>query len=155
MGDFNAPLMTVQTIQQSCSENTGLRENGEIRILNDRQEPTHIPFQKGLERNCIDMVMITTGLEKKLKSYKLDIAREWTPARAEATGEGMGPDKVYLRGQPSDHKAQKVTLVLDIVEKGRVGKRAIINYNNPEGLIHFKTLSNKYAGERKETVRKF
>ena len=74
------------------------------------------------------MVMITPGLESKLKGYKLDIAREWTPARAEATGEGIGPDKVYLRGQPSDHKAQKVTLVVDIVEKGRVGNRAIISY---------------------------
>ena len=61
------------------------------------------------------MVMIPPGLERKLRSYKLDVAREWTPARAEATGEGNGPDKVYLRGQPSDHKAQKVTLVLDIV----------------------------------------
>ena len=75
--------------------------------------------------------MITPGLESKLKSYKLDIAREWTPARAEPTGEGPRPDKVYLRGKPSDHKAQKVTLVLDIVEKGREGNRAIIDYNNP------------------------
>ena len=81
------------------------------------------------------MVMITPGLESKLKSYKLDIARDWTPARAEATGEGIGPDKVYPRSQPSDHKAQKVTLIIDIVEKGREGNRAIINYNNPESWI--------------------
>ena len=89
------------------------------------------------------MVMITPGLERELKSYKLDIAREWTPGRAEATGEGIGPYNVNLRGQLSDHKAQKVTLVLDIVKKGREGKRAIINYNNPEGWILYKTLSNK------------
>ena len=43
------------------------------------------------------MVLIASGLESKLKSYKLDIARDWTPARVEATGEGIGPDKVYLR----------------------------------------------------------
>ena len=85
----------------------------------------------------------------------MDIARDWTPARADATGQGIGPDKVYLRGQPSDHKAQKVTLVLDIVEKGREGNRVIINYNNPEGWILYKTLSNKYAREIMETVPKY
>ena len=37
-----------------------------------------------------------------------------------------------------DHKAPKITLVLDIVEKGREGNRAIINYNNPEGWILYK-----------------
>ena len=51
-------------------------------------------------------------------------------------------------------KPKKVTLVLDIIEKGREGIRAIINYNNPEGWILYKMLSNKYAGEIKETVRK-
>ena len=75
--------------------------------------------------------MITPELGKKLKSYKLDIAREWTPAKAVATGEGCGPGKVYMSGNPYDQKAQEVTLVLDIVEKGREGNRAIINYNNP------------------------
>ena len=85
----------------------------------------------------------------------MDIAREWTPARAEPTDEGTGPDKVYLRGKPSDHKAPKVTLILDIFEKGREGNRAIINYNNPEGWILYKTLSNKYAKEIMETVQKY
>ena len=85
----------------------------------------------------------------------MDIVREWTPARAEPTGEVTGPYKVYLRGQPLDHKAQKVTLVLDIVKKGREGNRAIINYNNPEGWILYKTLSNKYAKEIMETVPKY
>ena len=33
------------------------------------------------------MVMITPSLESKLKGYKLDISRDWTPAIAEATGE--------------------------------------------------------------------
>ena len=45
------------------------------------------------------MVMITPGLERKMKSYKLDIAREWTPCKADDTGEGTGADKVYLRGR--------------------------------------------------------
>ena len=71
------------------------------------------------------MVMITPGLQKKLKSYKLDISREWTPAKAVATGKGCGPDKVYMRGDPSE---------MDI-EKGREDNRVIINYNNPEGWL--------------------
>ena len=44
---------------------------------------------------------------------------------------------------------------MDIVEKGREGNRAIINYNNPEGWILYKTLSNKYAREIMETVPKY
>ena len=59
-----------------------------------------------------------------MKRYKLDISREWTPAISVATGKRYGPDKVYTRGNPSDHKAQEVVLELDIVEKGREGNRA-------------------------------
>ena len=43
--------------------------------------------------------------------------REWTPGRSVPNGKGNGPTKEYTRGQPRDHKAQKVTLLLDIVEK--------------------------------------
>ena len=38
----------------------------------------------------------------------MDVAREWTPARAEPTGEATGPDKKKMFVQPSDHKAQKL-----------------------------------------------
>ena len=61
----------------------------------------------------------------------LDISREWTPAKSVATGKGCGSDKVYIRGDPSDYKAQEVVLELGIIEKGRECIRAIINYNNP------------------------
>ena len=84
--------------------------------------------------------MITPGLKKKLKSYKLDISRECTPAKALATGKGCRPDKVYMRGDLSDHKAQEVVLELDIIEKGREGNRAIINYNNPERWLLYKRM---------------
>ena len=67
------------------------------------------------------MMMMKPGQEKKLKRYKLDIHRDWTPAISVATGKGYGPDKVYIRGKPSDHKAQEVLIKLDIVEKGREG----------------------------------
>ena len=56
--------------------------------------------------------MITPGLEKKLKRYKLDIYRKWTPTISVATGKGYGPDKVYTRGKPLDHKAQEVVIKL-------------------------------------------
>ena len=74
------PSMTVQRVQ-SPSKKAAVKildweKTGEIQILNDKQEPTHIPFKKAHQRNFIDMVMITPGLESKLKSSKLDIARD-------------------------------------------------------------------------------
>ena len=132
MGYFNAAINdSAKPLTKATAKTLDWEKTGKIRILNGKQEPTHISFKKDHQRNCLDMVMITLGLERKLKSYKLDITREWTPARAEPTDEGTGPDKVYLRGQPSDHKAPKESLVLDIVKKGREGNRVIINYNNP------------------------
>ena len=68
--------------------------------------------------------------------------REWTPARAVSTGKEVGPGTVYIRGQANDHKAKKVTLFLDIVEKGKAGNQAIINYNNREGWLLYTVLSN-------------
>ena len=47
-------------------------KTGEIMILNDKQGPTHIPFQKGHQKNCIDMVMITPGLYKTLSDKYAD-----------------------------------------------------------------------------------
>ena len=94
-------------------------------------------------------------LEDRTKYYKLDVDREWTPARAISTGKGIGPGAIYTRGQASDHKAQKVTLFLDIVEKGKAGNRAIINYNNREGWLLYTVLSNKYAPEIMATVSKY
>ena len=64
------------------------------------------------------------------------------------------PREEYTRGQPSDQKAQKVTLLSDIVEKGNEGNHAIINYDNREGWLLYKTLSNKYSKEIMETVPK-
>ena len=72
--------------------------------------------------------MITKGLEDRTKNYKLDVNREWTPARAVSTGKGVGPGTVYIRGQANDHKAQKVT---------------VMNYNNRKGWLLYTVLSNK------------
>ena len=59
---------------------------------------------------------------------------------------------MYVRGKPSDHKAQDTKL--DIVETGREGNKALINYNNPEGWLNYRTLSDKNAQEIRETVKK-
>ena len=77
------------------------------------------------------------------------------PAVSVPTDKGYSPDKVYVRGKPSDHKAQEVVIELDIVETGREGNKAIINYNNPEGWLIFRKWSDKYAQEIRETIEKY
>ena len=74
-------------------------ETGKVRILNDKKEPTHVPYIKWQKKNCLELTMLIPGLEKRLKGYKLDIKRECTPAASVPT------DKVYVKGKPSDHKA--------------------------------------------------
>ena len=103
-------------------------ESGEVRILDDKQIPARVPFKKGDAENCLDLIMITKGLEDRTKNYKLDVNREWTPARAVSTGKGVGPGTVYIRGKANDHKAQKVT---------------VMNYNNRKGWLLYTVLSNK------------
>ena len=53
------------------------------------------------------------------------------------------------------HKAQEVVLEMDIIEKGREGDRAIVNYNNPEGWLLYKKMSDNYANKIREIVRKY
>ena len=89
--------------------------------------------------NCLDFKIITKGLETRTRNYKLEVDREWTPARAVPTGKGIGPGKENTRGQASDHKAQHFRLLLDTVEKGNKGNLAIINYNNRQGWLLYKT----------------
>ena len=62
---------------------------------------------------------------------------------------------MYLRGKPTDHKAQKVTLMLDLVERGQAGNRAIINYNNRDGWKLYHKVSNEFAPEIMKTIITF
>ena len=136
MGDFNAAVNeTAKPFNPQARRILNWEESGDVRIMNDKQIPTHIPFKKDDAENCLNFIMITKGLETRTRNYKLDVDREWTPARAVPTGKGIGPGREYTRGQASDHKAQKVTLLLDIVEKGNEGNRAIINNNHREGWL--------------------
>ena len=130
MGDFNAPLNdSARPFNVASKKILEWEETGEIRILNDKQIPTRVP-RKGDQANCLDLMMITAGLEKRTYNYELDVNHEWSPAQAEKKGGGKSDKIVYLRGKPTDHKAQKVTLMLDLVKRGQAGNRAIINYNN-------------------------
>ena len=60
---------------------------------------------------------------------------------------GKGNEIVYLRGKPTDHMAQKVTVMLDLVERGHVGNRAIINCNNRDGWKLYRKVSDEYTGK--------
>ena len=79
--------------------------------------------------------------------------QEWSPARDEPTGYGIGPETIYTRGKASDHMAQKATVILDLVERRKAGNRAIINYSNREGWKLYTIISNEYAPEIMRTVR--
>ena len=82
MGDMNAVINPcANPVTRSAKRLLKREGTGEIRILNDKKEPTHIPYIRHHKKNCKDVIMITPGLEKKLKRYKLDIHREWTPAK--------------------------------------------------------------------------
>ena len=47
MGDFNAAINdSAKPLKKAAVKILDWEKTGEIRILNDKQEPTHIPFQK-------------------------------------------------------------------------------------------------------------
>ena len=134
MGDFNAPLYdSAKPHNVAAQKLLDWEKTGEIRILNNKQIPTRVPPRKGDRANCLDLMIITKGLEKRIANYALDIEHEWSPASTQTKTNINGGEAAYLRGKPTDHKAQTVTLLLDLVEKGQAGNRAIINYNNRDG----------------------
>ena len=52
------------------------------------------------------------------------------------------------------HKTFKIVHELDVVAPRRSGHIAMINYNNKEGWIKYKKLSDKYAPEIRNTLLK-
>ena len=63
--------------------------------------------RKGDKANCLDLMIITAGLEIRTYNYELDVNQEWSPAQAEQKGGGKSDEIVYLRGKPTDHKVRK------------------------------------------------
>ena len=96
---------------------------------------------------------ISKGLEKKFSDYKLDTEQEWSPATVQTKTQIHMNTEIYLRGKSTDHKAQKVTLHLDLVDNGTPGNRAIINYNNSEGWKKYRDVSDRYAGPIIKIIR--
>ena len=135
MGDFNTPLNDIKNQPKNVATERLLQweETGDIRILNNKDIPTIKPGKATNRANCIVVMAITKGLENRISNYKLDKEHELSPSATQIKTNINGDTAAYLRGKPSDHKAQKVTLHLDLVEKGPAGNRAIINYNNRDG----------------------
>ena len=64
MGDFNAPLNdTAKPFNLAARRILEWEKNGDIHILNNKQIPTRVPFRKGDKANCLDLIMISPGLE--------------------------------------------------------------------------------------------
>ena len=89
MGDFNAALNdTAKPFNLAAMKILEWEKIGDIRILNNKQIPNRVPYRKGDQANCLDLKMISPGLEDRTFNYKLDVDQEWSPARAEPTGQG-------------------------------------------------------------------
>ena len=59
MGDFNAPLnVSDKPFTAAARKILDWEESGEVRILNDKQIPTRVPFKKGDADNYLDLIMI-------------------------------------------------------------------------------------------------
>ena len=51
MGDFNAPLnVSDKPFTTAARKILDWEESGEVRILNDKQIPTRVPFKKGRDK---------------------------------------------------------------------------------------------------------
>ena len=83
IGDFNATLNdTAKPFNLASGKIIEWEKTGDIRILNNEQIPTRVPPRKGDQANCLDLMMISPGLENRTYNYKLDVDQEWSLARA-------------------------------------------------------------------------
>ena len=74
MGDFNTPLNDIKNQKPNIATDRLMEweETGDIRILNDKEIPTRRPDVATHKANCIDIMAIFKGLERKYSDYKLD-----------------------------------------------------------------------------------
>ena len=69
MGDMNAAINPCESVSTRAAKKILEWEgNGKVKFLNDKKEPTHVPYIKGPKHICLDVIMLTPGLKKKLKS---------------------------------------------------------------------------------------
>ena len=63
MGDINAAINPCTNPVTRAAKNLLEWEGtGEIRILNDKNEPTHDLYIRGQKKSCLDVIMIIPGL---------------------------------------------------------------------------------------------
>ena len=73
MADFNASLNdTAKPFNLASRKILEWEKTGDIRILNNKQIPTRVPARKGDQANCLDLMMISPGLENRTYNYKSD-----------------------------------------------------------------------------------
>ena len=84
MGDFNAPVNdSAMPHNVAAKKILEWEKTGEIKILTNKQIPTRVPPRKGDRANCLDLMIITKGLEKRTSNYALDTKQEWSPAETQ------------------------------------------------------------------------
>ena len=82
-------------------------KTGNIRILNDKETPTRVPGRKGDRANCLDLMIITKGLENRIANYTLDTEHEWSSSATQTKTNISGGTAAYLRGKPTATKFLK------------------------------------------------
>ena len=155
MGDMNAPV-NPDTITESASQKIILdwEKSGKVVILNNKSKATRVPTQAKQQANCLDLGIATPGLAKKGIKFKLDEAREWTPAKAVPTGKKeKNGDLIYMRTSPSDHMAIKAEISINIVIPGKTGNIPVINYNTDDGWTKYKKQSDKVAPDIRRLIK--
>ena len=85
-----------------------------------KEIPTRKPDTASHKANCIDIMGISKGLEKNYSNYQLDTEQEWSPATVQTKFNVNLNTEVYLRNKSTDHKAQKVTLHVDLIDNGNI-----------------------------------
>ena len=128
---------------------------GKIKTLNQKNEPTRVPRQKGHQANCLDLGIATPGLEESGVKFTFDKKREWTPEEVEPTGivESNG-DTIYRKTKVSDHMAIEAEFKANIVLPRRSGNIPMINNDSKEGWTKYKKLSDKYASDIRTIIKK-
>ena len=63
MQDMNAAVNPYcNTITPAANQMPTWEATGKVRILNDRSQPTRVPFAKTHQANCLNLVIITPRL---------------------------------------------------------------------------------------------
>ena len=65
-GDMNTAVNPdCKYITSAAKQMLAWEATGKVRILNDKTQPTRVPYVKTHQSNCIDLGIITPGLENQ------------------------------------------------------------------------------------------